>query len=100
MCLPNVFVSVVVEVIVLGSEKSRSPLVVDINSDDLEAKSKLKLSSLSRSEFSSSFGASMSEASSVSFPRDEDDLDEADDTEEAGCLLEVVVVFFVLYTLL
>ena len=55
-----------------GNVKSRSPfvvvvvVVVDMNSDDLDAKSKLKLSSFNRSEFSSSFGARMSDASRAS----------------------------------
>ena len=56
-----------------GNVKSRSPFVVDINSDDLDAKSKLKLSSFKRSEFSNSLGASMSEASRVSLALDDEE---------------------------
>ena len=68
--LPGVL-DVLEVVIVFGNVKSRSPFVVDMNSDDLDAKSKLKLSSFKRSEFSNSLGASISDASKVSLALDD-----------------------------
>ena len=49
--------------VVLGKVKSTAPLLDDMNNNDLDARSKLKVSSFKRSEFSNSFIPNSSDAS-------------------------------------